>query len=167
VDYGPQTVSLDDPDTGTFPLLFMTGHYDFHLTKAEAEGLARYLERGGMLLASSAAGLKPFDTAFRRELKRAFPNGELIKLPPTHPLFVGGWNAIERITYTQRALKDNPTLELPEFFGFFVDGRLAILYTPHDLMSGVNRESNAYAKGVAADDALRLVINIITYALSN
>ena len=27
--------------------------------------------------------------------------------------------------------------------GLFIDGRLAILYTPYDLMSGVNRESNA------------------------
>jgi len=41
------------------------------------------------------------------------------------------------------------------------------VYTPLDLMSGVNRESNAYAKGVSSDDALRLVTNIITYALSN
>jgi len=167
VDYAPRSVSLDEADSGQFPLLFMSGHYDFHFSKAEAQGLARYLERGGMLVASSAAGLKPFDTALRRELKKVFPNGQLIKLPPTHPLFVGGWNAIERITYTPRALKDDPTLELPEFFGFFVDGRLAILYTPYDLMSGVNRESNAYAKGVAPEDALRLVINIVTYALSN
>ena len=64
-------------------------------------------------------------------------------------------------------MKDNPTLEYPEFYGFFVDGRLAILYSPHDLMSGLNRESNAYAKGVASDDALRIGLNIITYALSH
>jgi len=167
VDYVPQSVGLDEPDTGNFPLLFMSGHYDFRFNKAEIDGLGRYLERGGMLVVSSAAGLKPFDTAWRRELKKAFPNGQMIKLPPTHPLFAGGWNAIDRIAYTPRALKDDPTLELPEFFGFFIDGRLAVLYTPYDLMSGVNRESNAYAKGVAPDDALRLVVNIITYALSN
>jgi hypothetical protein len=34
-------------------------------------------------------------------------------------------------------------------------------------MSGINRESNAYAKGVTADDALRLGLNIVTYSLSH
>ena len=53
------------------------------------------------------------------------------------------------------------------FHALFLDGRLAVLYTPFDLMSGVNRESNAYARGVTSDDALRIVTNLITYALSN
>jgi hypothetical protein len=34
-------------------------------------------------------------------------------------------------------------------------------------MSGVNRELNAYAKGIASDDALRIAINIFGYALSH
>ena len=33
-------------------------------------------------------------------------------------------------------------------------------------MSGVNRESNAYAKGVLDNDAVRLTLNIISYAMS-
>jgi hypothetical protein len=167
VDYNRHTITLDDPDIGHFPLVFMTGHYNFTLTDKETTGLVRYLRRGGMLLASSAAGLKPFDRAFRREIKKAFPNAELIKLPPTHALFAGGWNPIERITYTASALKDNPTLEYAEFYGLFIDGRLAVLYSPYDLMSGLNRESNAYARGVTSDDALRLVMNAVTYALSH
>lgn len=167
VDYAPHTVTLDDPQMGRFPLIWMTGHYEFALTKAEAAGLANYLKRGGMLVATSAGGLKPFDQALRRELQKVFPEGRLVKLPPTHPLFAGGWNSIERVVYTPMALKDNDTLEHPDFYGFFVDGRLAILYSPHDLMSGINRESNAYAKGVTADDALRLGLNIVTYSLSH
>jgi pimeloyl-ACP methyl ester carboxylesterase len=165
-DFAPHAVTLDDPAVGNFPVLFMTGHYDFRLSPAEAEGLAKYLHRGGLLVATSAAGLKPFDTAFRRELKKALPAADLIRLPPTHPLFAGGFNAIEKVAYTPSALKDNPELERPEFSGAFLDGRLAVLYCPFDLMSGVNRESNSYAKGVAGDDATRLVINIVTHALS-
>jgi hypothetical protein len=167
VDYAPHPTALDEAELGNYPLVFMTGHYDFHLAPAEAEGLARYLQRGGMLFATSAAGLKPFDQAFRRELKKALPGAELVKLPPTHPLFLGGWSAVEKVAYTPSALKDDPTLEFPEFYGLFLDGRLAVVYTPFDLMSGVNRESNNYAKGVASDDALRLVMNVITYSLSH
>ncbi len=167
VDYKPYAVTLDDKKIGNFPLLFMTGHYDFQFSEAERAGLAKFVQRGGLLVASSAAGLKPFDKAFRRELKKVFPSGELIKLPPSHALFLGGWNPIERVTYTPAALKDNPTLEVPEFYGYFHDGRLAVLYSPFDLMGGVNRELNAYAKGVIDTDALRLSLNIITFAMSH
>ena len=167
VDFTPFAVALDDPQTGHFPLLFMTGHYDFQLSEAEAAGLGRYLRRGGMLVASAGAGLKPFDRAFKREVKKVFPGAELLKLPPTHPLFVGGWNPVERVTYTAPALRDNPALQAPEVYGYFLDGRLAILYSPYDLMSGVNREANAYAKGVVDTDAMRLTLNFITYALSH
>lgn len=167
VDYSPVAIPLDDPQLGEYPLLFMTGHYDFQFTSEEVEGLRQFLQRGGMVVASSAAGLKPFDAAFRRELKKVMPDLDLIKLPPTHPMFVGGWNPIERIEYTPTALRDDPTLEYPEFLGLFIEGRLAVLYSPFDLMSGVNHESNAYAKGITADDATRVVVNIITYALSH
>jgi hypothetical protein len=167
VDYAPQAVPLDSPELGNFPLLWMTGHYDFQFTPEEAAHLGRYLKQGGMVMATAAAGLKPFDAALRRELKKVLPDAALVKLPPTHPLFTGGWNAVERVAYTAAALREDPSLEYPEFYGLFIDGRLAVVYTPLDLMSGVNRESNAYAKGVTSDDALRLVTNIITYALSN
>jgi len=167
VDYAPRPVALDDRHLGRYPLIFMTGHYDFSLSPAEAEGLGKYLRNGGLLVVSSAAGLKPFDTAFRREIKKALPKAELLKLPPTHSVFSGGWSVVDRVAFTPAALKDDPSLEYPEFSAIFVDGRVAVLYSPYDLMSGVNRELNAYAKGIASDDALRIAINIFGYALSH
>ncbi len=167
VDYAPYAIGLDDPQLGSFPMVFMTGHYDFSFTPAEIAGLTNYLQRGGVLVASAAAGLKPFDNAFRREIRKAFPNSQLIKLPPTHALFTGGWASLDRIVYTEAARKDNPLLEYPEFYGMFIDDRLAVIYTPYDLMSGVNRESNAYSKGVTNDDAMRIAINLVTYVLSH
>ena len=167
VDYGPQTVTFDDQQLGNYPLVFMTGHYDFQLAPAEIENLATYLNNGGTLVATAAAGLKPFDTAFRREIKRVIPKGELIKLPPSHPLFTTGWNPLEKVAYSPAALRDNPGLEYPEVWGLFIDDRLVVIYSPFDLMSGMNRENNAYAKGLAPDDATRLVLNFITYSLSN
>lgn len=167
VDYAPHVVDLDNADLMNYPLVCMTGHYDFELTVAEIDNLRAFLSKGGMIFANAAAGLRPFDVAFRRELKKVFPDNDLIKLPPTHPVFSGGWNPMDRIQYTPPALRDDPTLDRPECYGLFIDNRLAVIYTPFDIFSGVNRESNAYSKGVAADDALRLAINVITYALSH
>ncbi|OGV66128.1 MAG: hypothetical protein A2498_00430 [Lentisphaerae bacterium RIFOXYC12_FULL_60_16] len=167
VDFAPHAVSLEDPTLGSHPLLWMTGHYDFEFSPTELEQLRDYLRRGGILVASAAAGLKPFDTAFRREIRKALPDSSLIRLPPTHPLFAAGWNPLHEVEYTPAARRDDPTLEYPEFFGVFIDNRLAVLYSPYDFQSGLNRESNAYAKGLTSDDALRIALNLATYALSH
>lgn len=167
VDYGEHLVALDEPELGNFPLVFMSGHYDFELSPQEIEGLRRYLENGGLLVASAGAGLKPFDIAFRREIEKAFGANQLVKLPPTHPIFSGGWNPIDKVAYTETALRDDPALEYPEFECLFIDERPAILYTPFDFQSALNRESNAYAKGIDSTDALRVALNLITYSLSH
>ena len=94
----------------------------------------------------------------------------ILRLDPLQGQRTGTRRTLRRNRYRNlfiHTLRDRPTLEFPEFYGLFYDGRLAVIYSPYDLMSGVNRESNAYAKGVASDDALRLVINTITYALSH
>jgi pimeloyl-ACP methyl ester carboxylesterase len=167
VDYTAHRVALDEPQLFDYPLLFMTGHYDFEFSPKEVEGLRRYIERGGLLVASAGAGLKPFDAAFRREIKKVLPGGEFIKLPPTHPLFAAGWNSVDRVSYTSAALREDPSLEHPDFHCLLIDQRPAILYSPFDFLSGLNRESNAYAKGLDSTDALRVALNVITYALSH
>jgi hypothetical protein len=167
VDYAPYAVSLDDPGVSAFPLLFMTGHYDFEFSAEEQKGLGEYLNRGGTLVVSAAAGLKPFDIAFRRELKRLFPENELVAIPPSHAVFMAGWNPVQDVEYTPAVLRDEPELKTPQFYGLFINQRLAVIYTPYDLMSGLNRESNSYAKGVESRDALRLTLNLITYCLSH
>ena len=167
VDYNPYVVELTDPQIGRYPLVFITGHYDFRFTDEELENVRRYLRKGGMLLSSSAAGLRPYDLAFRRQLKRLFPEHDLIRVPPTHPIFAAGWNPIGGVEYTPAALRDDPGLQYPRFYGLFVDDQLVVLHTPYDMLSAVNRESNAYAKGLTSDDAMRIAINIITYSLSH
>ena len=167
VDFTPTAIDLEDPRIGQYPLVFMTGHYDFELSDREISNLRTFLARGGTLLASPAAGLRPFCTAFQREMSKVFPDNPMVKLPPTHPLFAREWIKVEQVEYTPAALRDNPLLALPEFYGLFIDGRLAVLYTPYDLMSGVNHEPNAYAKGLTPGDALNTVINVITYSLSH
>ena len=167
VSYKPNFVELDAPRLGEFPLVVMTGHYDFRLTSAEVQNLREYLRRGGLLFASAAAGLKPFDIAFRREMRRVLPDQKLVELPPSHPIFSQSWLPIDEVQYTPMVKQESPTLDQPRFFGIFVDDRLAVVYTPYDLFSGVNRESNVYAKGVVAEDAQKLSVNVITYGMSH
>ncbi len=167
VDFTPHAVDLEDPALADYPLLFMTGHYDFRLTPEQKLNLADYLRRGGTLLATNAAGLKPFDEAFRAQMAQVLPQAPLLDLPPSHEMLASGWAMIDRVQYTPPALRDDPNLAQPKLLVAFLDQRPVIIYSPFDLMSGVNHESNAYAKGLVDEDATRLVINLIAYSLSH
>jgi len=167
VDYTPRYLALDDEALLHEPLLLLTGHYDFEWSESEIGNLRNYLRRGGTIFASAAAGLSPFDEAFRREIARVLPDAELIPLPPTHRLFSGAWNPVGQVEYTAAALREDPTLQWPQFHGIIQDGNLVVVYTPFDCFSGLNRESNGYARGLTADDALRVAIAVITYAMSH
>jgi hypothetical protein len=167
VDYAPRFIALDDEALLNEPLILLTGHYDFEWSPGEIENLQNYVRRGGLIFASAAAGLSPFDIAFRREIKRLLPDADLIPLPPTHRLFSGAWNPIGEVEYTAAALREDPTLKWPQCYGVIQDGNLVVLYTPFDLFSGLNRESNGYARGVTSEDALRIAIAVITYGMSH
>ena len=74
-------VDLTDPRLFSFPILFITGHGNIKFTEEEVKNLRRYLENGGFLYADDDHGM---DEAFRREIRRVFPDAELVELPFSH-----------------------------------------------------------------------------------
>ena len=76
-----------DPKAMGYPLLYMTGHHEFHWTDEEPAWLRRYLKAGGMLLADACCGRMAFHLAFQREIARVLPENRLETLPLDHPLY--------------------------------------------------------------------------------
>ncbi len=70
-------VKLGSEDIYSYPLLIMTGEGTFTLTDGERENLRRYVERGGLLLASAGCSSQPWDRSFRREMASVFPDHAL------------------------------------------------------------------------------------------
>ena len=60
------SVRPKDPKAMGYPLLYMTGHHEFHWTDEEAAWLRSYLKAGGMLLADACCGRLAFHLAFER-----------------------------------------------------------------------------------------------------
>jgi hypothetical protein len=80
----PARVRLTDPSLRTFPYLYLTGHGNIRLSEAEVVALRRYLDGGGFLHADDNYGL---DESFRREMRRVFPDTELVDVPYDHPVY--------------------------------------------------------------------------------
>src|SRR5690606_13002349 len=77
-------VEASDPGIFAYPLVHMTGHGNVIFSDAEAQNLRNYMVAGGFLHIDDNYGMDPF---IRPQLKKIFPELELVELPPSHPIF--------------------------------------------------------------------------------
>ena len=77
-------VEVGSPDLFLYPFVHMTGHGNVVFSSTEAENLRTYLLGGGFLHIDDNYGMDEF---IRVELKKVFPNNELVELPYDHEIF--------------------------------------------------------------------------------
>lgn len=161
-----KVVSLASPELSAYPFLYLTGHDDLRLTDAERQGLRRYLEAGGFLLADSCCGSLGFDIAFRRELAAVLPDAKLTPLPPDHPLF-RCFHEIGEVQYTTAVRASFPDLKAPFLEGVELAGTIRVLYSRFDLGNGWEGEDHPFSMGILPEDARRIGVNAILYSMTN
>lgn len=161
-----EVVSLSQLDVFKHPMLYVTGLRDFKLTDAEVARLRSYLESGGVLVADAAAGRKSFDLAFRREMKRVLPNGELSVLPLEHPLYSAVF-PVRQVSYTPLVKQESSNLRVPTIEGITRDGSLCVIYSRFSLSNGWEQLPFPYNRGYADADALKLGVDIFVYGMTH
>jgi hypothetical protein len=166
VKFRREDVDLKDPKAATYPLLYLTGHREFHWSEEEVAQLRRYLTAGGTLLADACCGRLNFDMGFRREIARVFPDNKLEPVPMDHPVLKCHYD-IQRAEYTPRVHEDHGAIETPELEGITLDGRLAVIYSRFDLGNGWEQFPHAYSYGLKDESALKIGTNVIVYAVTH
>jgi hypothetical protein len=78
IDREEAVVEVGSSELFTYPFVHMTGHGNVVFSEAEAENLRKYLISGGFLHIDDNYGL---DKYIRTELKKVFPELELVELP--------------------------------------------------------------------------------------
>jgi len=166
-------LSLTDKNLFRYPIIYMHGRNRFSIPTEERKQLQLYLERGGVLVADSCCGSKPFDKSFRDLISQLFPEHKLERIPVTHELFTakighdikllnrrtaeGGENASGG-NFTTRAAE--PILE-----GIELDGRFVVIYSKYDISCALERQNSGNCEGYLPEDAVKLGTNIILYAM--
>ena len=156
----PATVEPGSPDIFGYPFVHMTGHGNVVFSDAEIVNLKNYLLSGGFLHIDDNYGM---DEYIRREIKRIFPNNQLVEIPANHAIFQkpnvfsGGLPKIHE--------HDN---KRPQAFGIFEGNRLVLLYTYEtDLGDGwEDAEVHNNPKEVR-EKALKMGANILNYIFNN
>src|SRR5690606_25465823 len=74
----PATVEPSSPDLFAYPFVHMTGHGNVVFSDSDLRNLRSYLTGGGFLHVDDNYGM---DQYIRREIKRLFPDQELLEIP--------------------------------------------------------------------------------------
>ncbi len=102
----------------------MTGHGNIRFTDEQAKRLRQYLENGGFLYADDDYGM---DEAFRREMKKVFPDKQLVEIPFSFGLYHCVYDFPNGVPKTH-SWDENPP-KPPQGLGIFIGKRLAVYYT--------------------------------------
>ena len=159
VDPEYKFVDLASDEIFYYPFLFLTGHGNIVFTKDEVERLRKYLNAGGFLYVDDDYGL---DKAFRREIKKVFPEKELVELPFNYGLYHDFYNFPNGVPKIHEH-NGKP----PQGFGIFINNRLAVYYTyesnPSDGWDSPDVHNDPPAK---REEALKFGTNLVIWALS-
>lgn len=151
-------VEVGSAELFNYPFVHMTGHGNVVFSDQEAENLRRYLKAGGFLHISDNYGLDKF---IRTQLKKVFPDLDLVELPFNHPIYHQKYdfNGLPKIHE-----HDN---KAPKGYGLIYNGRLVCFYdTECDLGDGWESPDVHKDSEEARQKALKMGANIINYAFT-
>jgi hypothetical protein len=151
---------VESPNLFDYPYLYMTGHGNVVFSMSEAQNLRNYLAGGGFLHIDDNYGMDKF---VRIELKKVFPELELVEVPFTHPI------------YHQKYKFPNGLPKIHEHdarpaqgLGLFLEGRLVVFYSYEcDLGNGWEDKRIHNDPEEKRQQALRMGANILSYCFTS
>lgn len=151
-----ETVKASEAKLYDYPFVYLTGHGNIRFTDRELDNLRNWMLRGGFLYADDDYGM---DESFRREIKRVFPERELVELGPDFPLYSCFYS------FSKLPKIHEHDGKAPRAYGLFDDsGRLMLLYTYESNISDgwADPETHKDPPEIR-EQAFRFGVNIIYY----
>ena len=143
-----------------YPFIHMTGHGNVIFSNQEAENLRNYMLAGGFLHISDNYGM---DSFIRIQLKKIFPELDLIELPFSHPIYHQKYEFPKGLP----KIHDHDK-KAPQGFGLIYKGKLICFYDFEcDLGDGWESQEIHNDSQEARNNALKMGANIISYAFMN
>jgi len=159
LDAKPATVEVGSADIFQYPYVHLTGHGNVVFSEAEAANLRMYLISGGFLHADDNYGLANF---IRKEMKKVFPELDLVELPYNHPIFHQKYNFPSGLPKIHE--HDGKS---PQALALFYEGRMVFLFTyESDLGDGWEDAVVHHDSAPTRTKALQMGANIIQYVFS-
>ena len=159
VNFEETRIKLTDDNASHFPYLYLTGHGNIKFSENEIISLRSILLNGGFMHADDNYGM---DKSFRREMKRFFPNKELIPLPNDHMIFKSYYHFTNGLPKVHE--HDNKPATA---FGLYEKDRMILLYTYESDLGDGWEDANVHGDPWEIREAsLKMGVNIIYFTLT-
>jgi hypothetical protein len=156
-------LTLDDPDLGLYPLVYMSEPGFWTLTEAEMLGLRGYLQKGGFIIFDDFRGARDW-TNLQQRMEDVLPEARWVPLDATHPIFHSFFdiNTLIRQGYYGEAA----------FLGIFEDNDpqkrlLAIANYNHDLGELWEFSDTGWMPVDLSNEAYKYGVNYVIYAMTH
>ena len=160
IDPEQAVVEVGSTEIFNYPFIHMTGHGNVVFSNQEADNLRNYLLAGGFLHVSDNYGMDKF---IRAELKKVFPELDLVELPFNHPIYHQAYDFDKGLPKIHE--HDNKP---PQGFGLIYKGRLVCFYDAEcDLGDGWESPEIHKDSPETHEKALKMGANIISYVFLN
>jgi hypothetical protein len=154
------TVDAGSPDINNYPYIHLTGHGNVIFSDQELGNLRNYLIAGGFLHIDDNYGM---DKYIRPQIKRIFPELDLVELPNDHPIYHQQFSFPEGLPKIHE--HDN---KVPQGLGIIFEGRLVVFYTFEcDLGDGWEDPDVHNDSEPTRQKALRMGANILQYIFTS
>jgi hypothetical protein len=157
-----EIVDIDSPDLFKYPFTYMCEPGYLDLLPKDVENLREYFDRGGFILVDDFRGQRDLAN-LRAQLKKVFPDRDLVPLDVTHPIF--------------HTLYDIDSLDIPPPYGYEPVQFLALMDPKGNIQMIVNYNNDLSElwewldRGEAslhdAVTSLELGANYLIYAMSH
>jgi hypothetical protein len=159
-------ISASSDELLSFPFVFMTGHKLVRFSSAERENLRRFADAGGLLFSDDCNhdvnGL--YATTFEQEMRVAFPDDPLAKLPASHPLYRSFFTFTGGPPQTSHELNGWGDNLVHEYLKAVERrGRVAVLYSSKDY--GCEWDYDWRNKRFLREDNTKFAVNIVVYVM--
>ena len=153
-------VAVSDDELFRYPFIFMTGHGNISFSDLEVDRLRSYLTNGGILYCDDDYGI---DEHFRREMKRVFPDKDMVEIPFSHEIYHIFYDFPDGLPKIHK--HDGKP---PMGYGIFHEGRMVVYYTYETNISDGWADPEVHNDPPEKREAaFRMGVNIVMYALTH
>jgi uncharacterized protein DUF4159 len=174
-DDGVNTLTLDDPALGRYPIAYVIEFDWWAMTDAEAAALRSYLLKGGFLIVDDFK-VRGFRTGgiggggwetFERNMRRVFPDARFVDMDPSHPIFHAFFEIKSLDNFPQAYIAGQPV-----FRGLYEDNdparRLMIIVNYNtDISQYWEWSGRGLRPFDETNEAYKLGVNYIVYGLTH
>lgn len=152
-------VSVSDPELFKYPMIYLTGHGNLKFKDQDLNTIKAYLDNGGFMWINDSYGLEKF---VKNEVKRLYPDKELIQLPANHAIFHNVYDFPEGLPKIHE--HDNKP---PAAYALYDKGRMKILYLfESDIGDGLEDAGiHKVDTPEIREQAMKMAINITIFAM--